>query len=404
MVELSEIGQQFKRGEKAIEVSDVGKSFRIYRDLNQSLKEKLINFNKRGYEPFWALRGVDVDVYKGETISLVGANGSGKSTLLRLITRIMTPNEGKILTHGKVAALLELGAGFQPDLTGKENVFLNASILGFKRKEIEQIYDKIVDFAELGPFIDNQVKNYSSGMYVRLGFSIAINIDPDILLVDEVLAVGDEAFQAKCLDKINGMQRAGKTIVLVTHNVDLAAQISDRILWLDHGEVRRLGDPKEICSEYHDMMRTNPLGSEYGTREIVFESIEILDAHGQPRHKFFRGDPMIIRLSYEALEPVDDPCFGFGFYDHMGLMAFGTNTMLKGKKIGRVEGKGVVEYRIKDLPMGSGRYFVSAAAASEDGLKTYHWVDKAHYFDMETIGSNDAGYLNIDCTVDLDGV
>ncbi len=403
MVELSEIGHQKKKDQKAVEISGVGKSFRIYRDLNQSLKEKLINFSKRGYEPFWALRGVDVDIYKGETISLIGANGSGKSTLLRLITRIMTPNEGKIQTYGKVAALLELGAGFQPDLTGKENIWLNASILGFKRKEIEGIYDKIVDFAELGPFIDNQVKNYSSGMYVRLGFSIAINIDPDILLVDEVLAVGDEAFQAKCLDRINGMQRAGKTIVLVTHNVDLAAQISDRILWLDHGEVRRLGEPKEICNEYHEMMRQNPLGSEYGSREIFFHSVEILDSHGEHRTRFMRGDPMTIRLNYEAPEPVDAPCFGFGFYDHMGLMAFGTNTVLKGKKIPRVEGKGVVEYHVKALPMASGRYFVSAAAATEDGLKTYHWVDKIHYFDMDDVGSNDAGYMNIDCTVDLSG-
>ncbi len=403
-MELSEIGQRVKREEKAVEIKDVSKSFRIYHDLNQSLKEKLINFRKRGYEPFWALRDVDLDIFKGETISLIGANGSGKSTLLRLITRIMTPNEGKIFTYGKVAALLELGAGFQPDLTGKENIFLNASILGFTRKEIDQIYDRIVDFAELGPFIDNQVKNYSSGMYVRLGFSIAINIDPDILLVDEVLAVGDEAFQAKCLDKISALQRSGKTIVLVTHNVDLAAQISDRILWLDHGEVRRLGDPRDIATEYHEMMRTNPLGTEYGSREIYFTNIEILNEQSEPKLRFLRGEPMRIRLSYEAPQPVDEPCFGFGFYDHMGLMAFGTNTMLKGKKIPRVEGKGVIEYRIKDLPMASGRYFVSAAAATEDGLKTYHWVDKAHYFDMESVGSNDAGYLNIETTVDLDGV
>ena len=401
MVELSEIGQHVLSDKKAIEIQGVGKCFRIYHDLNQSLKEKVINFRKRGYEKFWALRDIDLDIYQGETISLVGPNGSGKSTLLRLMTRIMTPNEGKISAHGKIAAMLELGAGFQPDLTGKENIYLNASVLGFTKREVDAIYDEIVDFAELGPFIDNQVKNYSSGMYVRLGFSIAINVNPDILLVDEVLAAGDEAFQAKCLEKINGFQRAGKTIVLVTHNVDLAAMISDRILWLENGRAKKLGDPRDICGEYHEFMRVDIEGTDYGTRRIVFTDVQILGGDGRPRAKFAYRDPMILRFAYEAAEPVERPVFGFGFYDHLGLMVYGTNTKLKGIQIPRVEGKGTVEYRIEALPMASGRYFLSVAAHTEDGLVNYHWMDKMFYFDMESAGS-DAGYLNIDCDVQLD--
>ncbi|MHB8780512.1 MAG: ABC transporter ATP-binding protein [Candidatus Geothermincolia bacterium] len=401
-MELSEIGQQLNTDRKAIEIDNVGKCFRIYRDLNQSLKEKMINWRKRGFERFWALDGVSLDIYAGETLSIIGPNGSGKSTLLRLMTGIMTPNVGSIKTNGKVAAMLELGAGFQPDLTGKENIYLNASVLGFSKRDVDAIYDQIVDFAELGPFIDNQVKNYSSGMYVRLGFSVAINVNPDILLVDEVLAVGDEAFQTKCLDKINGFQRAGKTIVLVTHNVDLAAQISDRILWLENGKQLRLGDPKAICGEYHERMRVNPEGMDYGTREIVFSRVEILGDDGMPKDLFTYGDGMVLRLSWEAPEPVELPVFGFGIYDHLGLMVYGTNTRLKGITVPRVEGKGRVEFRIKNLPMSGGRYYLSVASHTEDGLKNYHWQDKMYFFDVESPGA-DAGYLNMECGITLDG-
>jgi ABC-type polysaccharide/polyol phosphate transport system ATPase subunit len=232
-----EIGIRQATEVPAIELDGVSKCFRLYHDVNYTLKERFVNWRKRGYELFWALKGIDLTIYQGETLGMIGPNGSGKSTMLRMMTGILRPNEGKIRTHGTIAALLELGAGFHPDLTGRENIYLNASILGFRRRDLEGIFDEIVDFSELGPFIDNQVKNYSSGMYVRLGFSIAINLNPDILLIDEVLAVGDESFQQKCLDRIARMQQQGKTIVLVTHEADIAGSIADRVLWLEKGKI-----------------------------------------------------------------------------------------------------------------------------------------------------------------------
>ncbi len=249
----------------------------------------MINFRKRGYDLFWALQGIDLTINKGETMSIIGPNGSGKSTLLRIMTRIMSPTEGKIATHGTIAALLELGAGFHPDLTGRENIYLNASILGFKRRMIAGIIDEIVAFSELGPFVENQVKNYSTGMYVRLGFSVAINVNPDILLVDEVLAVGDEAFQTKCLNRIARMQQEGKTIVLVTHSAGIAESISDRVLWLEKGVQKMLGDPHEVIDSYHEAMRQHPEGSEFGTRDIVINRVELLDGEGKEAEEFETG-------------------------------------------------------------------------------------------------------------------
>src|SRR5450759_3377500 len=205
--------------EYAVEIKDVSKMFKLYHENVRSLKEKVLFFNKRGYEEFWALQDIDIQVEPGETLGIIGANGSGKSTLLKLMTRILYPTKGKVITNGTIAALLELGAGFQPDLTGRENVYLNASILGFSKKEVDKRFDEIVAFAEMERFIDNHVRNYSRGMYIRLRLAGAINGDPHLLRIDEGRAGGDEAVQRKCLDRIEDIQQAGKTIVFVTHNV-----------------------------------------------------------------------------------------------------------------------------------------------------------------------------------------
>jgi ABC-2 type transport system ATP-binding protein len=395
-----EIGARVASDAPAIELKGVGKCFRLYYDVNRSLKERVVNWRKRGYEPFWALRGVDLTVYQGETLGVIGPNGSGKSTMLRLMTRIMRPNEGSIRTWGTIAALLELGAGFHPDLTGRENIYLNASILGLKRKEVDEKLDSIVEFSELGPFIDNQVKNYSSGMYVRLGFSIAININPDILLIDEVLAVGDESFQAKCLNRIRRLQEEGKTIVLVTHNADIAASISDRVLWLEKGRIKMLGDPREVTDAYHEAMRMRPEGSEFGNREIVIERVDILNGEGKRVQRFRTGEPMVLVLYYHAPRPVEDPVFGFGIYDPMGLMVYGTNTRLRGVDIPRVEGRGKVEFHLSSLSMLDGRYYLSVAAHTRDGMTNYHWLDKLFYFDVASPGK-DSGYLAMECDIRL---
>jgi ABC-type polysaccharide/polyol phosphate transport system ATPase subunit len=395
-----EIGIRQVSQAPAIEVEGVSKSFRLYRDVNYTLKERIINFRKRGYDLFWALKGVNLTVYQGETLGIIGPNGSGKSTLLRMMTRIMSPNEGKIRAHGTIAALLELGAGFHPDLTGRENIYLNASILGFKRRELEGIIDSIIDFSELGPFIDNQVKNYSSGMYVRLGFSIAINLNPDILLIDEVLAVGDESFQTKCLNRIARMQQEGKTIVLVTHEANIAASICDRVLWLEKGKEKMLGDSFEVTEHYHEAMRMRPEGSEFGTREIVIDKVEVLSGDGEETTEFETGESIVVRLHYTARKPIEDPVFGFGFYNQMGFMVYGTNTRLRGMDIERVEGRGKMDFCISSLPILDGRYYVSVAAHTRDGMINYHWLDKLSYFDMHSPGKEE-GYLAMECDITM---
>ncbi len=400
MMRISDIGQELDGVRPAVEIRGVSKNFRLYHDMNQSLKEKIINWRRRGYDLFWALRDVDLDIRAGETLSIIGPNGSGKSTLLRMMTKIMVPDKGTIRANGKIAALLDLGAGFHPDLTGVENIYLNASILGFSKKEVDAIYDQIVDFSELGNFINNQVKNYSSGMYVRLGFSVAINVRPDILLIDEVLAVGDEAFQTKCLDKISEFQSSGKTIVLVTHNSDLAAQISSRILWMEAGEVQMLGDPMEVVNAYHAAMRVHPEGEDFGNHLIRLSDVTLMDDAGKIRSRFLTGEGMVLRMEYEAAEAVEDPIFGFGFYDHQGIMVYGTNTRLRNMPIARVIGRGEVEFRIPHLAMLDGRYFLSVAVHTRDGKTNYHWLDKFYFFDVSSPG-HDAGYLSMDCDITI---
>jgi len=238
----------------AIEVVDVWKKFRIYHDRVYSLKERFIFRNRQKTEDFWALKGVSLRVPRGATVGLIGRNGSGKSTLLKIISRILYPTRGRVRVHGRVSTLLELGAGFHPDFTGRENIYLNASILGLTRREINGRLEKIIEFAELGEFIDNPVRNYSSGMYMRLGFAVAVHVDPEILLIDEVLAVGDLAFQEKCLARIRELQGQGKTIIFVTHAPKQVAELCNLAVWLDRGEIRMQGPAAEVARAYAEFM------------------------------------------------------------------------------------------------------------------------------------------------------
>lgn len=237
-------------GTAAVEVDEVWKSFRLYKERNQSLKSAIMRGRKSVHEDFWALKGVSFDVRHGETFGLVGDNGSGKSTLLKCMARILIPNRGAITIPGRVAALLEVGSGFHPELSGRDNIFLNGSILGMTRREISRKFDEIVDFSGVGEFIDQPVKNYSSGMYVRLGFSVAINVDPEVLLVDEVLAVGDESFQRKCADKFAEFRRDGKTVIIVSHALGAMSDMCDRVVWLQHGDLREVGAPDDVIASY----------------------------------------------------------------------------------------------------------------------------------------------------------
>ena len=235
----------------AIHVRDVSKRFRLERDRPSSLKEAILRVGrKRHVDEFWVLRNLSFEVRPGEFMGLIGHNGSGKSTLLRLMANIHRPTQGEIETHGRVSALLELGSGFHPDLTGRENVFLNGAMLGLSRKAMAASMDEIVAFSGIGEFIDEPVKIYSSGMYVRLGFAVSVHVDPEILLVDEVIAVGDEEFQRRCMSHMHELRSRGTTIVLVSHNIGLVRQLCDNVCWLDHGRMTAYGRPDEVVDKY----------------------------------------------------------------------------------------------------------------------------------------------------------
>ncbi len=236
----------------AVEVNGVSKKFRLYKERNQSLKSAIMRRRVSVHEDFWALKDVDFSIPQGKTFGLVGDNGSGKSTLLKCLAKILYPDEGSIKMNGRVAALLEVGSGFHPELSGRENVFLNGSILGMSRREITAKFDEIVDFSGVREFIDQPVKNYSSGMYVRLGFSVAINVDPDILLVDEVLAVGDETFQARCMAKFAEFRDEGRTVVIVSHALGTMKEMCDEVAWLRSGELMGVGKPEDVIEKYRD--------------------------------------------------------------------------------------------------------------------------------------------------------
>jgi ABC-2 type transport system ATP-binding protein len=240
----------------AVAVENLWKKFRVYHDRVYSLKERLIFWNRQRREDFWALKNLTLTVPQGATLALIGRNGSGKSTLLKIISRIIYPTRGEVRVRGRLSTLLALGSGFHPDFTGRENIFLNASILGLTRKEIKSRLNEIIAFAELDHFIDNPVRNYSSGMYMRLGFAVAAHVNPDILLVDEVLAVGDLAFQEKCLNKIREFQKEGKTIIVVTHNMEQVKSFCGLAVWLDQGEARLQGPAQGVADAYTEALST----------------------------------------------------------------------------------------------------------------------------------------------------
>ncbi|HET6665246.1 MAG TPA: ABC transporter ATP-binding protein [Acidimicrobiales bacterium] len=294
----------------AIEVDDVAKRFRIVHSRNRTLKATVFNgFRRTEYEEFWALDGVSFDVPEGSTFGLIGHNGSGKSTLLKCLARIYHPDRGTIRTNGIVSALLELGAGFHPELSGRENVYLNASILGLSRRDVDARFDDIVDFAGLGQFIDSPVKNYSSGMFVRLGFAVAINVEPDVLLVDEVLAVGDEAFQQRCLAKFADLRASGRTIVIVSHGLDAVRNLCDRAGLLDHGKLVGHGRAADVVDQYLDAVRGAREGAPVSTRTGAdgweIGDVAVLGPEQKPVDEVTSGKAVAFRVSFSVGRPGD---------------------------------------------------------------------------------------------------
>jgi len=414
-------GQQAAgRGQElAIQVRDVHKVYRRYGRRKQfaTLKSALLSGSVlRDLRPdavFEALKGVSFDVAKGKTFGIVGRNGSGKSTMLKLIAGIGKPTSGAVRVDGRVSALIELGAGFHPEISGRENVYINGLMLGLSRREIAGRFADIVRFAELEEFIDAPVKTYSSGMYMRLGFAVAINVDPDVLLVDEVLAVGDESFTHKCLDKFAEFRRRGRTVLLVTHSLDLVTRFCDEALWLDGGVAKAQGDPRRVIDAYlmdvagaenvqlaADDTTANsqpnpesriPLDSargkpgpdprdmfqaaegRWGSREAEITAVEMVGAAAQPAHLFQSGERVEIRLHVRANQRVSDFAFGVGIFNTEGVCCYGTNTQIDGGIAGEFVGEGLVVFAIDELDLVDGTYKLDVAVHRQDGVPyDYH--------------------------------
>jgi ABC-2 type transport system ATP-binding protein len=301
-----------------------------------------------------------------------------------VIAGILRPTSGQVTTRGRIAALLALGAGFHLELTGRENVYLNASLLGLSRQETDRRFDDIVAFAELEDFIDNQVKFYSSGMYVRLGFAVAVHVDPAILLVDEVLAVGDIAFQRKCLDKVEQFQQEGRTIVFVTHAPDQVVRICDRAIVLNKGRIVNEGNPHDVVRDFRRLMSRQDLayGWDRGTKEIEIVSAEIFGANGSSREVFFPGDELVVQIDLKAHVPVENPVVSFAIHDDQNRFVFGTNSDWRQVRWPVFEGKHRVLFYLKSLPFVDGRYYLTLGVHSRDSKRVYHLQEQRYSFDV----------------------
>ena len=405
----------------SIEFEQVSKRFTLHREKRNSFQERVVNLLRpRGEsEIFWALRDVSFNVPVGETLGLVGHNGSGKSTTLKLITRILEPTSGNVRVRGRISALLELGSGFHPDLTGRDNIYLNGSLLGFGRMDMQRRIDEIIEFAELGPFIDTPVKHFSSGMYMRLGFAIATAVDPDIIITDEVLAVGDEAFQRKCMDRMYKFRQEGRTILFVSHSLETVRNLCTSAIWLDHGVLKAAGDPvttidaylrQTNAQEYARLERerraqagpsepevvdqstpapaepeaTNTALNRWGSREIEITRVALLDAQGREPSAFQTGESLTARLFYEARQPIDDPVFGLAIHHANGFHVNGPNTRFGGLSLGTVSGRGYIDYTISELPLLAGSYVLTAAVYDSTLTHPFDHHERMYPFVVQT--------------------
>jgi ABC-type polysaccharide/polyol phosphate transport system ATPase subunit len=410
---------------KAIELLNVSKVYRRYggkqfATLKSAFLQRSILRELQPSETFPALTDVSFTVPRGSTYGVIGRNGSGKSTALKLVAGITKPTSGTVHVDGRISALIELGAGFHPEISGRENVYINGIMLGLSKRQIQDRFDDIVDFAELREFIDAPVKTYSSGMYMRLGFAVAINVDPDVLLVDEVLAVGDEGFTHKCLDKFSEFRRRGKTILLVTHSLNLVERFCDEALWLDGGRAMAHGDPKRAIGEYLTSVEaseeqllaattarlvqeasatpvvesprdtsegtpaTEPFDptsanmfhateGRWGAREVEITDVQFLGPDSAPLHVFHTGQPMTVRVKVHAKQPTDDVVFGIGLFNADGVCCYGTNTYIEDIQLDGIEREAEATFAISSLDLVEGTYKMDVAVHKRDGYPyDYH--------------------------------
>lgn len=400
--------------EFAIKVTNVSKKFKIFEDKPATLKDRIIYRSKGVYQEKWVLRDISFEVPKGKMIGLIGRNGSGKSTMLKILTRILRPDIGGIEIVGRVSSLLELGAGFHMDFTGRENIYMNASIFGLTRKEIDSRIDEIIRFAELGQFIENPVRTYSSGMYMRLAFSIAVHVDPDILLIDEILAVGDNAFQKKCISKIENFKNKGKTIVFVSHDNGVMERLCDELYWIHESRLVEHGDPRKIIRNYMDFLneseemrltreseepqtekstndaldKVNELSAKddnverWGNKKLEINMVTMLDETKTEKHFFEKGKEATIRIKYSVHSEIDKSVFGIGIFKMDGYCCYGTNTFIDDQKVVLSE-EGIMEVRISNLNLVAGEYYLDVACHHEDGTP-YDYITKALTFNVKS--------------------
>jgi ABC-type polysaccharide/polyol phosphate transport system ATPase subunit len=393
----------------AILVDGLWKSYRLYHERNQYLKAAVLRGRRARYEEFWALKGIDLEVPTGSTYGVIGSNGSGKSTLLKCLAGILTPDRGRVQARGRLSALLELGAGFHPELTGRENVFMNGAILGLTRKELTRRFDDIVSFAGLEEFIDTPVKNYSSGMFVRLGFAVAAHVEPEILLIDEVLSVGDESFQRRSAEKIDEFRRDGRTIVFVSHGLSQVEQLCETVAWIDKGDLVMIGSAPEVITAYrgdsHDAVHeVGEIGSRWGSGEVQIVGVTLLDAHGNSTGVLNTLEAARIRIEVSAHMPVQDVVIGVRIDAMGGPGVWGTTTRRSGTTIGVVAGAATVEVAIESLPLLEGTYDLTAYITDHSEHHPYdHWEGRVR-FEVRQYRSFASGLVDIPATWDLSGV
>jgi len=384
----------------AIELENVSRVYQKYsaRHRFQTFKSALVKGDlfrsMRADELVMAVDGINLQVEKGMTFGVIGENGSGKSTLLKLVAGIAKPTSGRLKVEGKISALIELGAGFHPEISGRENVFINGIMLGLSKKEISRKFDEIVRFAELEDFIDAPVKTYSSGMYMRLGFSVAINVNPDVLLIDEVLAVGDAAFVPKCLDRIDDFRRRKKTILFVSHDLATVEKICDKVAWMKGGKVQMLGEPKRVVDAYLQdiaamqeedyQKRKTDVDLEqkwederrekrWGKREVEIRKVTLKNLRGEEKHVFTPEEGLVIEIDTVASQPVKDFVFGIGIFNSQGISCYGTNTNLEDYEPVVLQGEGKAACRIEKLNLINGTYYLDVAVHRRDGYPyDYH--------------------------------
>ena len=375
-----------------INVKNLSKKFRRYASVADGVKEVLHPLRKKYHQEFWALKNISFEIKRGESLGIVGNNGSGKSTLLQILCRILPPTEGEVNVHGRVSALLELGAGFHPQFTGRENVYLSGAIMGLNREEMEEKFQDIVDFADIGDFIDQPVRTYSSGMFIRLAFATAINVDPDVLIIDEALAVGDAEFQIKSLNKIKEFKRQGKNLVIVSHDVLVINKLCDRVILLDHGFVEYDDLTNETIDSYFEMIARTSAKKSYkqfwpkskfdnqNPKKIFFTDMRLYDADKNETQVFDIGQTIVIKAMVTADIKIDNPVFGAIIYSQDGVYLGGFNSLSTGDFMKSLEGSVEIEYQIIGDFFLQGTYFLSLAIHGVTGKMVYDFRDRCFSF------------------------